>query len=137
MTVPFSVALVAVMLVAVPVVAVGGWAPPPGETVRTAATVDAPRSAAIVAVCVEVGVVVVMVKFTLLCLEAIITDGGTRTLELSDESVISTPPLGAGLDRVTAPVTELPPTTEAVLRVRLCNVGVVTAVCTTKLAGLD
>jgi hypothetical protein len=56
--------------------------------------------------------VVVIVKVTLLPPAGMLAAGGTLTFELLDESVTCTPPVGAGLARVTVPVRELPPVTD-------------------------
>jgi hypothetical protein len=97
---------------------------------------DVPRLAVIVAVCMEVTVMAVIVKVELLWPADIVTDGGTWTLELLEESVTCTPPGGAGPERVSFPVREVPPTTEVALRVRLTSVSPVTD-CTVNLNGAE
>ena len=71
---------------------------------------------------------VAMLNVAVLEPAGMLTDAGTLTLELLDERVTCNPPAGAGLERVTVPVSEFPPVTDVVESVKLWRLGTVAPV---------
>jgi hypothetical protein len=88
-----------------------------GCIVREAVVDAVPRVAVIVALELEDTATVVIVKVAVLEPEATVTVDGIVALVLLELKLTAVPPVGAAVLRVTVPVKDVPPTTDAELRV--------------------